>query len=146
VEPRFWKYTAKGPKEECWPWVGAQQGGYGVLKVGGKFERASRVSYAMHFGDIGPSQLVCHRCDNPTCVNPAHLFLGTNKENMQDAAEKNRTLFGARNNKTKLSDIKVKLGRLLRDNGWSYEKIALRFNVSGTTMSAAIRGKTWRRV
>jgi hypothetical protein len=145
VEPRFWKWVAKGSPGECWLWTGARQH-YGVIKVGGKFEGAHRVSYALHFGDIGPSQYVCHRCDNPFCVNPSHLFLGTAKQNSQDAASKNRLPFGARNHKSKLSDIKVKLGRLLRENGWPYYKIAFRFNVSPGTMRKAILGQNWSRV
>lgn len=92
LEDRFWQFVDKsaGP-DACWPWVGSlRPSGYGQLYVG-EFKRpvaASRVSMKIHTGEW-PIE-ACHKCDNPPCVNPAHLFNGTRKDNMQDCSAKGR--------------------------------------------------------
>ena len=91
LEDRFWPKVDKRGPEECWPWLGASNGGYGLISDGkGKHLRATRASILIHSGPFDKSLIVCHKCDNPPCVNPNHLFLGTFKDNMKDMHRKNR--------------------------------------------------------
>ena len=83
---------------ECWPWTGTtDRAGYGEIHLAGnKRMRAHRLSYELHVGPLSASMVVCHRCDNPPCVNPAHLFLGTTLDNNRDRHAKGRDATGAR--------------------------------------------------
>tara|TARA_Y100000310_G_scaffold14352_1_gene14541 strand:- start:175 stop:714 length:540 start_codon:yes stop_codon:yes gene_type:complete len=97
LEERFWAKVKKGPG--CWLWTGATRpGGYGNLftfRDKGRrnhFTSAHRASWEIHYGPIPDGLLVCHRCDNPPCVKPEHLFLGTNKDNQRDRRQKGRAI------------------------------------------------------
>lgn len=91
LEKRFWERVDKRAPQECWPWLGRTNAlGYGTIDDKGTSKLAHRVSYELHVGPIPENHLVCHDCDNPPCCNPAHLFLGTDTENIQDMINKGR--------------------------------------------------------
>lgn len=88
---RFWDKVDVKNKDECWPWIGATNpAGYGKLHVDGKFIDAHRMAYHIHYDEHPGNLLVCHSCDNPTCVNPHHLWLGTYSDNIRDSISKGR--------------------------------------------------------
>ena len=96
LDVAFWAKVEKRTGTDCWKWLGdPSRAGYGSLRVGGRNRLAHRVSYVLANGPIPSGMLVCHRCDNPSCVNPAHLFLGTHGDNTRDAIQKGRLDPGA---------------------------------------------------
>lgn len=86
---RFWDNVVKTPN--CWYWVGCKNSnGYGNIRINYKIYLTHRLSYFIYFGDIPENMCVCHTCDNPSCVNPAHLWVGSRSENTRDMIKKGR--------------------------------------------------------
>lgn len=140
----------------CWLWTGGKfNRGYGAINVtrskGDKYTaKAHRVSYELFVGPIPPGMLVCHRCDNPPCVNPAHLFLGTPRDNMVDMCAKGRHAKvdrrGAATRRNKLTESDVITMRARSARGESSATIAAAFGVNRNTAWAAIAGRSWSNV
>lgn len=150
LEVRFFEKIKK--TEACWIWFGAKDPkGYGRIGAGGRKGKdifAHRLSYQIHKGEIPEGMLVCHKCDTPACVNPEHLFLGTQTDNMRDCVNKNRLNpfkpKGELNPKAKLTWDTV---RRIRKEYSGVEKgffeIAKVYGVSDCTISSILRMKTW---
>lgn len=90
VSARFWARVDVRGAEQCWPWTGRTRNGYGAFDIGEETVIASRVAVELTRGPIPAGLLVCHRCDNPPCCNPDHLFVGSYSDNMADAIKKGR--------------------------------------------------------
>lgn len=91
LEGIFWSHVDIQGANECWPWKNVRtRQGYGTKKVSGKWVYSHRMAYEYAFGPIPDGLLVCHKCDNPPCCNPNHLFLGTGRDNVRDAISKGR--------------------------------------------------------
>jgi hypothetical protein len=132
----------------CWEWIGAKKPtGYGNFYLYGKYHNAHRASYMLHIGDIPDGLLVLHKCDNPKCVSPHHLFLGTPKDNMDDMQKKGRARGAPAGSEftpcVKLSADQV---RLIRGMEGTHEEIARKFCVSGGAISLIRRHKTWKHI
>lgn len=159
---RFWSKVKIGDPDECWEWQCSKAKGYGKFKVDKRSLGAHRISYELTYGEIGsPALYVCHSCDNPSCVNPAHLWLGTNKDNIIDALEKGRLPLGDKHYShtrpervikgdqhyrwgkpfgyAKLTDDDNRLIRQLISTGQcTRRELAIKFNVSKATIGRVI--------
>lgn len=153
-QKRFWSKVHKS--EGCWTWQGTlRPTGYGTVWVPHPWRnvRAHRYSWELHNGPIPDGLCVCHRCDNPSCVRPDHLFLGTHAENMADMSRKGRTnpppaashARGERNH-AKLTEADVIEMRRQRKAGALLRELAERFGVCATTARAICIGKKWAHV
>ena len=148
---RFWTHVDRsGGPEACWLWTGhIGENGYGITGIKGKGYKAHRVSYFIEHGRIDNDRLMLHRCDVRACVNPAHLFLGTPKDNSQDAVRKGRNtkLYGEQNGKARLTRAAVlAIRRMCTKDGMLQKTAARRFGVSEATVSYVMGGVRWKQV
>lgn len=97
------------PETGCWIWRTGPSQRYGVFRYEGRQQRAHRASWQMHYGPIPGNQYVCHKCDEPRCVNPQHLFIGSQRDNMTDCVRKLRIARGEDNPRTKLNDFQIRV-------------------------------------
>lgn len=149
MRERFFKKVDKnGPIHQihgqCWTWIGSKYSdGYGRLRRVGS---AHRISWMIHFGDIPKGLFVCHKCDNRSCVNPDHLFLGTAADNQKDMAIKGRMIHGEDHHKSKLTKELVEQAKVLYTTDprkYSQSALARMFGVNQTTIRRALIGVTW---
>jgi hypothetical protein len=142
IEERFWKYVAKGEPGSCWEWQGAKDHhGYGRLNSpghSGPVLKAHRVSYEIHAGPIERGLHVLHSCDNPPCVNPAHLRLGSPADNTEDRLSRGRGRSGGRYIH---SDETVEAVRRALADGLSYSEIAGLLGVKRRWVQAVALGE-----
>ncbi len=145
---RFRRFVRKDDTTGCWNWTGAKTGhGYGCFGVWPKNHRAHRWIFTQTFGSIPKGQVVCHRCDNRLCVNPDHLFLGTQAENLRDMLRKGRQVAGEKSHLYKgvMTDEMAATIRLLRSRGHRNCDIARQFDISPGYCSEVARGIHWKR-
>ena len=141
-EECFAEKVTPEPNTGCWLWMGAiSDTGYGGFLLNRRSMSAHRASWILHRGAIEPGKYLCHKCDNRACVNPDHLFLGTQRENMQDCSRKERLGFGEASPAAKLTDQECAKIRGAASGNESQASIARRFGINQSTVSRLLHGK-----
>lgn len=132
----------------CWEYAPTNPDGYGRFWYKNKVHPAHRLAYEFHTGNKIPKNMkVCHSCDNRCCINPEHLFLGTQKDNMDDMTKKGRDKrVGSKNGFSKLTEKDIPIIRKLRKSGLTLKSIAKEFKVGSDTIGLVISNKTWKHV
>ena len=144
---RFWLYVDKRGPDECWEWKGGLDEEYGAFRWNGN-RRAHRVMWELTHGEKADG-CVCHTCDNPPCVNPAHLWVGTRGDNMRDMAAKGRHWQpkGERHPRAKLTEADVLTIRAEAPScSAEYRDTGRRFGVSGWCVSSVIKRRSWTHI
>ena len=147
---RFWSRVDKRGPDDCWPWTGSAPRGYGQITddfPSRKAIRAHRLAYKLHYGSFLENQKVLHTCDNPPCVNPAHLFLGTDADNVRDMVKKGRQAKHEQNGGAKLTEEQV--DRIRRDYiprhpVYGQRAQGRRYGVSHAMIGYIVRGENWK--
>lgn len=141
---RFWDKVVKADGDECWGWLASTfPDGYGNFHVDGKNLGAHRFMWAYVLKrELPPGMFICHHCDNPPCVNPAHLFIGTAQDNIDDKVAKGRHGYGLPN--TKLTESQVVF--VLSSPLVSARKLASQFSVTRQTINLIRQGKRWKHI
>lgn len=143
---RFWnKVDQSGGPDACWPWMGTRKKSeHGHFRIDGHVEQCGRIVLSLTLGlPLRDKWWACHRCDNPPCCNPAHLFVGDSQANTADMVAKKRHAFGEKSGMAKLTDDAV---RLIRSMSGSGPKIAERFGVKKAAIYAVRARRTWRHI
>ncbi len=149
MEERFWPKVKK--TKNCWWWLAWKvPHGYGVMSKDytGKKIYAHRASWIIHFGSITDNLCVLHKCDNTSCVNPKHLFVGTQKDNIADMVNKGRKVIqrGEEKSYSKLKNDDVYEIRRLHALGIKSKKIAPQFNIRPGTVRGIVFRRSWRHI
>jgi hypothetical protein len=144
---RFHKSYERRGDDECWPWTKSLVGkGYGQIKATRQRHNlySHRVAYLLYHGEIPARRQVRHSCDNPVCVNPHHLSVGTSADNHQDMRLRNRHLINGQSIQSCLTWQKVHEIRALLAVGCKQGDVADRYGISQTTVSRIALGQSWR--
>lgn len=149
VQDRFMDKVMPEPNTGCWIWIaGMNIKGYGTFGIGQQqmSSTSHRVSYEMFVGHIPDGMHVLHHCDSPYCVNPSHLWLGTNLDNQKDKFRKGRTARGISHSRAKLTENEVKIIRETHSAGFSRSAIARYFKMSLWATRSIIDRITWKHI
>jgi hypothetical protein len=142
TEQRFWSKVNK--TESCWLWTGCCfSSGYGALSVDDIPIYTHRYSYEIHKGKIPEGLLIRHTCDNPPCVNPNHLLVGTRADNVMDMVERNRQARGSKNGQAKLTEDDVNEIKIFREFGFTQQELGKMYGVSQSTITRLLSKKRW---
>ena len=144
LKERFWKFVRKG--KNCWEWKGATYvKGYGEIGVTNQLIGAHRVSWQIHYGPIPKGLCVLHRCDNPPCTNPKHLFLGTKGDNNRDKVKKWRHRYGVHHHLTTLTESQIaQIKKYGQARLVPFMHLAKIFRTSEMTIHNIVKNRTWR--
>ncbi len=147
-EERFWSKVDKKGEDDCWNWTAMKnKKRYGNFTVNIRTIQVHRYSYELTYGKIPEGVNVCHKCDNKLCVNPKHLFLGTQKDNMEDMVKKGRSLKGEKNNSSKLTDKDIiEIIEMYKNKSIPVKTISQKYNVNYQTIREICRGLRWKHI
>lgn len=141
------KINNTGNVDDCWEWQEHTVVGYGQFSIGETGYISTRIAYAIHYQKDPLELCVLHKCDNPKCCNPHHLFLGTKAENMKDMADKGRSNKGEAVNTNKLTEEQVKYIRLAYNTGaMNKSELAREFGVYHSNIISIVNNKTWKHI
>lgn len=142
---RFWGKVDIGAEGECWEWQAyTSSTRYGEFYYLGKKEGAHRVAWMLTYGAIPPDADVCHHCDNPSCVNPTHLFVGTRLDNAADAVSKGRIRRGSASPQARLTESEVReIRRRYKAESVYQHELAAEYGVSRGTIASITQRKSW---
>lgn len=148
IATRLWTNLDRGTSpDSCWRWCGYHdKGGYGKIQLDGKPYRVHRLSWELTYGAIPSGIFVCHHCDVRDCVRPAHLFLGSQADNIADRDRKQRQPHGERQGSAKLTVEDVRVLRQEREAGVTLRVLAQRFGVSTSLVSVIARRTIWKHI
>jgi len=146
---RFWSKVNKTEAQSCWLWqAGKFSDGYGAFGVRGKLLKAHRVAYILHYGDLPSGLGVLHTCDNPACVNPAHLRTGTPADNNRDCRDRGRFRFGKVSPDgwlaAKITRADAQAIRRRCQSGEAQKDVAVSFGLHPSTVSRILSGEHWK--
>ena len=152
MDEQFWSHVKNDCANGCWEWQSClMSSGYGRITINGKPKSAHRVSYALHHPLTinlldEPMICVCHKCDNPKCCNPAHLFLGSSADNTRDRNEKGRQAKGMQTGTAKMTEQQVLeiRSKYNKKSKITLLKIANEYDVSKSLISKIIHRRTWK--
>lgn len=149
IDERFWNQVECG--DGCWTWTGhLNPSGRGQFQIGTNRKsvmvRAHRMAWYLTRGDIPAGLVVCHKCDNHACVRPDHLFLGTQKDNCQDAMRKGRNVFAERHGRAKLSADDVRAIRSAHDAGATVRGLARQYGMAKRSVDCIVKRINWASV
>lgn len=136
---RFWENVDIKGEDDCWEWQGSKTpAGYGLFYWNDELKYTHRLSLEFKGEAIPPRWHACHKCDNPSCVNPNHLFIGTPRDNMLDKVSKGRHTFGENHPNAKLTNAEVLIIRDMAEDGVFFSDIAKTFGVSNSHISTIV--------
>ena len=147
VEKRFWDKVDK--TDDCWNWTGSvDKDGYGLTRLNGKLIKAHRLSYSFLNGIIPEGMCICHHCDNPGCVKPSHLFMGTDADNVHDAISKGRLpAHGEKHGNSKLTEDDVhEIRRLYSLGNITQESLGKMWRIGQCQIGCIVNRKSWKHI
>lgn len=147
LEEKFWEKVDKKGEDECWNWKGAlNKDRYGQFNYKGKPKLSHIVSYILVHGNVPKGLFILHKCNNPSCVNPKHLYIGTQADNMKQMVKDGRSLYGEKNPNSKLNwEIVNKIrAEYVNDRNITIRKLSNKYNMPLGTIQNIIEDKTWK--
>lgn len=147
---RFWRGVDKRGQDECWEWQKCRtKGGYGVMNVRRKILHCNRIGWTIENGRIPDGMIICHKCDNPSCCNPNHLFVGTDLDNCRDREMKGRghDRTGGNHGRATTNEHAVILMRQIYSSGkYTHKKIAEMFKIKHSAVSDIMLRRCWNHI